>query len=65
MSHLNPRQPTPHGFVEYSRCGHCGTERPAAGLVFVGDFPPACVDREWCERQAKRPTGLDSNGDAE
>jgi hypothetical protein len=60
--------PTAEGLVPslfgYSRCGHCGTWRPASGLVFVGDFPPACVDRFWCERQAKRPTGIDSNGDA-
>ena len=72
MSHLNPRAPTPHGFVSYSRCARCGTERPATGLVFLGDADGVCIppgvcnaaDREWCERQAGKATGVDANGDA-
>ena len=48
----------------YSRCLRCGTWRPAVGLLLVGDAPPICVDREWCDRQAGRATGLDANGDA-
>lgn len=52
MSTLNPRQPTPRGFTAYARCSRCGTERPASGLVFVGDAPPVCVDTAWCGQQA-------------
>lgn len=61
---LNPRAPTPHGFVSYSRCARCGTERPASGLLLVGDAPPVCVDVAWCDLQAGTSTGLDANGDA-
>ena len=50
---LNPRPPTPHGFVEYSKCARCGTERPKSGLFFVGEAPPVCVDEVWCSAQAK------------
>ncbi len=32
-SHLNPRQPTPHGFVGFARCARCGTERPETALA--------------------------------
>lgn len=78
---LNPRAPTPHGFVAYAHCARCGTERPETALthsatVFAAlawledgghapDLAPAvCMDREWCDRQAGRATGLDANGDA-
>lgn len=30
---LNPRAPTPHGFVAYAHCARCGTERPETALA--------------------------------
>jgi hypothetical protein len=68
MTTLNPRQPTPHGFVVWSRCARCGTERPESGLVFVGNAAGVCVDLKWCSAQQLATglvTGIDSNGDAE
>lgn len=53
--------PRHHG---YAACSRCGTQRPKAGLRYVGDAPPVCVDREWCSTQAGKPTGLDANRDA-
>ena len=53
--------PANHGFA---RCSRCGTQRPAVGLVMVGDAPAVCADRSWCDLQAGKPTGLDTNGDA-
>ena len=61
---LNPRQPVGYGQTPYSTCSRCGTERPETGLLYVGDAPPVCADRIWCDKQSGRPTGLDANGDA-
>lgn len=33
MNSLLPRGPTPHGFVAYSKCARCGTERPETALA--------------------------------
>lgn len=60
MSHLNPRPPTQHGFVEYSKCARCGTERPKSGLVFEGEKPARCVDTVWCSEQAKATGRLEA-----
>ena len=69
--------PRHHGFAQ---CTRCGTHRPRGGLTFTivyahGDAPTGrvltdeecnwvCVDREWCDTQCGKATGLDEQGDA-